>query len=91
MRYDYIKYPEDRIYLRLGLLINDIISNLNGDIEAYAYVNTIKRSVSPDSTDKNIKTEKFILSPGFINQKVFTGNRNNIKNIIRNYKLEMIL
>lgn len=71
MRYD---YPVDKIYLRLGLLINDIMSNLNGDIKAYAYVNTIKRSISPDSTDKNIKTEKFILSPGFINQKFFTKN-----------------
>lgn len=90
MRYDYIKYPEDRIYLRLGLLINDILSNLNGDIEAYAYVYTIKKSISPDSTDKNIKTEKFILSPGFINQKVFTKNRDKITPILRNYKLELI-
>jgi hypothetical protein len=88
MKY-YIKYP-DRIYLRLELLINDIISNLNGDIEAYAYLNTIRRSVIPDSTDKNIKTEKFILSPGFINQKVFTKNRNKINTILRNYKLDLV-
>jgi len=85
-------YPEDKIYLRLGLLINDIMSSLTGNIEAYAYVYTIKKSISPDSTDKNIKTEKFILSPDFINQKVFTEkNRDNIIPILRDYKLKIIL
>jgi hypothetical protein len=85
-------YPEDKIYLRLGLLINDIMSSLTGNIESYAYVYTIKKSISPDSTDKNIKTEKFILSPDFINQKVFTEkNRDNIIPILRDYKLKIIL
>jgi hypothetical protein len=85
-------YPEDKIYLRLGLLINDIMSSLTSNIEAYTYVYTIKKSISPDSTDKNIKTEKFILSPDFINQKVFTEkNRDNIIPILRDYKLKIIL
>jgi hypothetical protein len=80
-------YSEDRIYLRLGLLIDDIISSLNDNIEAYAYVNTIRKSISNDSI-KSKKTEKFILSPGFINQKVFTEkNRNIIIPILRDYKI----
>jgi hypothetical protein len=84
-------YSEDRIYLRLDLLIDDMISSLNDNIEAYAYVNTIRKGVSTDSIKTN-KTEKFILSTSFINQKVFTEkNRNNIIPILRDYKIEIIL
>ncbi len=93
--YNYIKYPEDRIYLRLGNLIREIQYYFSrvGNLEAYGYLRTIAERVKPDSPpDYVIKLEKFIISPEFLKNKCFRENDiNYIKPLIREYKLGMIL
>jgi hypothetical protein len=73
MRYDYIKYPEDRLYLRVGNLLTQLKSYANGkgNLEMYAYLVTVSKDVKPDNIDWVIKTEKHILSPNFLNQKYY--------------------
>lgn len=87
MRYDYIKYPEDRLYLRVGNLLRQII----GNIEMYAYLVTVSKDVKPDNIDWVIKTEKHILSPNFLEQRCFRDNKENLKSIIRDYKLNQLV
>ena len=94
MRYDYIKYPEDRLYLRVGNLLRQLKSYADGkgNLEMYAYLVTVSKDVKPDNIDWVIKTEKHILSPNFLNQKCFReSDKENIKSIIRDYKLNQLV
>lgn len=93
--YNYIKYPADRIYLRLGNLIIEIQNycSENRNLEAYAYLRTIGQRVKPghSNTEDVVKTEKFILSPGFLKNKCFREmDIDYIKPLIREYKLNNI-
>jgi len=94
MRYDYIKYPEDRLYLRVGNLLRQMRSYAqdSGNIEMYAYLVTVSKDVKPDNIDWVIKTEKHILSPNFLEQRCFRDdNKENLKSIIRDYKLNQLV
>ena len=94
MRYDYIKYPEDRLYLRVGNLLTQLKSYANdkGNLEMYAYLVNVSRLVSPNDIDEVIKTEKHILSPNFLNQRCFKEiDKENLKPIIRDYKLNQLV
>jgi hypothetical protein len=92
MRYDYIKYPEDRLYLRVGNLLRQMRSYAqdSGNIEMYAYLVTVSKDVKPDNIDWVIKTEKHILSPNFLEQRCFRDEEN-LKSIIRDYKLNQLV
>lgn len=93
--YNYIKYPEDRLYLRVGNLCRTISEYLVDvrNIDAYEYLRRIKDMVKPDADVEVIKrTEKHLMSNEFINQNCFTDiDRQNILPIIRDYKLRTIL
>ncbi len=93
--YNYIKYPEDRLYLRVGNLCRTLSEYLVSvrNIDAYEYLRRIKDIVKPDADIEVIKrTEKHLISNDFINQNCFTDiDRQNILSIIREYKLRMIL
>ena len=94
MRYDYIKYPEDRLYLRVGNLLTQLKSyaDSKGNLEMYAYFVNVSRLVSPNDIDEVIKTEKHILSPNFLNQRCFKEiDKENLKPIIRDYKLNQLV
>lgn len=93
MRYDYIKYPEDRLYLRVGNLLTQLKSYADnkGNLEMYAYLVNVSRLVTPNDIDEVIKTEKHILSPNFLNQKCFKDDKENLKPIIRQYKLNQLV
>ncbi len=88
-----IKYPEDKLYLRVGNLLHILreytikVSNL----EAYAYLTTIKERFG--KWEEFIKiTEKHILSSNFLNQKCFKdSDRENLIPIIREYKLNQLV
>ena len=94
--YNYIKYPEDRLYLRVGNLLSELMSSLrfgNSDyLDAYNYLRTIKEQVKPDLEyiERVKKTEKFLVSPSFINQDCFKHDKEKLIPIIREYKLRMI-
>lgn len=93
--YNYIKYPEDRLYLRVGNLVREIqyYTSKVGNLEAHAYISNIALQIKPDyNSEYVIKTEKHILSPNFLNQKCFRENdKENIKSIIREYKLNQLV
>ena len=93
--YNYIKYPEDRLYLRVGNLCRTLSEYLVSvrNIDAYEYLRRIKDIVKPDADVEVIKrTEKHLISNDFINQNCFTDiDRQNILSIIREYKLRTIL
>jgi len=92
--YNYIKYPEDRLYLRVGNLCRTISEYLVDvrNIDAYEYLRRIKDMVKPDDVEVIKRTEKHLISNEFINQNCFTDiDRQNILSIIREYKLRMIL
>jgi hypothetical protein len=94
MRYDYIKYPEDRLYLRVGNLLTQLKSyaDSKGNLEMYAYLVNVSRLVSPNDIDEVIKTEKHILSPNFLEQRCFKEiDKENLKPIIRQYKLNQLV
>ena len=93
MKYDYIKYPEDRLYLRVGNLLRQMKSYAHdiGNIEMFAYLATISKDVKPDNIDWVIKTEKHILSPNFLEQRCFKDDKENLKPIIRDYKLNQLV
>ncbi len=94
MRYDYIKYPEDRLYLRVGNLLTQLKSYANdkGNLEMYAYFANVSRLVSPNDIDEVIKAEKHILSPNFLNQRCFKqSDKESLISIIRDYKLNQLL
>ena len=93
--YDYIKSPEDRLYLRVGNLLRELMYSASkvGNLEAYGYLRTISLQVKPDShADWIIKTEKHLISPNFLNQKCFRDlDRDNMIPIIREYKLNQLV
>jgi hypothetical protein len=94
MRYDYIKYPEDRLYLRVGNLLTSLkdYTIKEGNLQLYAYLLTISRSIKPDDIDGVIKTEKHILSKNFLYQRDFNDkDRDYMIPIIRDYKLNMLV
>ncbi len=90
-----ITYPEDKLYLRVGNLLHILreytikVSNL----EAYAYLTTIKERIKPDGDVEYIKkSEKHLTSPQFLNQKSFWKiDREKMKPIIRDYKLNQLV
>ena len=93
--YDYIKYPEDRLYLRVGNLIRELMYSASkvGNLEAYGYLSTIQRQNKPESPIEDIrKIEKHLTSLEFLNQKCFRDlDRENMKPIIREYKLNQLV
>jgi hypothetical protein len=98
MRYDYIKYPEDRLYLRVGNLLTQLkdIAKENSNIELYAYLSQIskwvKRPVSFDDIDLVISVENHILSTNFLNQSVFKDkDKESMIPVIRQYKLNQLV
>jgi hypothetical protein len=89
-----IEYPKDRLYLRVGVLLTQLKSYANdkGNLEMYAYFANVSRLVSPNDIDGVIKTENHILSPNFLNQKCFKEiDKENLRPIIREYKLNMLV
>lgn len=92
--YNYIKYPEDRLYLRVGNLLRELkyFASKVGNLEAYGYLRTIELKVRPESPIEDVKeSEKRLISPDFLNQNCFRDlDRENMKPIIREYKLRMI-
>jgi hypothetical protein len=62
-----------------------------GNLEMYAYLANVSRLVTPNDIDGVIKTEKHILSPNFLNQKCFKDDKENLKPIIRQYKLNQLV
>lgn len=93
--YNYIKYPEDRLYLRVGNLIRELMYSASkvGNLEAYGYLSTIQRQNKPESIIDDIKKiEKHLTSLEFLNQKCFRDlDRENMKPIIREYKLNQLV
>ena len=92
--YNYIKYPEDRLYLRVGNLLTSLkdVANKNGNLQLYAYLITISMGVKPDDIEWVIKTEKHILSKNFTNQREFKDkDKESMIPIIRDYKLNLII
>ena len=88
-----IEYPKDRLYLRVGNLLTQLKSYADnkGNLEMYAYLANVSRLVTPNDIDEVIKTEKHILSPNFLNQKCFKDDKENLKPIIRQYKLNQLI
>jgi cell division FtsZ-interacting protein ZapD len=89
-----IEYPKDRLYLRVGVLLTQLKSYANdkGNLEMYAYFANVSRLVSPNDIDEVIKTEKHILSPNFLDQNCFKQiDKENLRPIIREYKLNMLV
>jgi cell division FtsZ-interacting protein ZapD len=89
-----IEYPKDRLYLRVGVLLTQLKSYANdkGNLEMYAYFANVSRLVSPNDIDEVIKTEKHILSPNFLDQNCFKEiDKENLRPIIREYKLNMLV
>jgi hypothetical protein len=89
-----IEYPKDRLYLRVGVLLTQLKSYANdkGNLEMYAYFANVSRLVSPNDIDGVIKTENHILSTNFLNQKCFKEiDKENLRPIIREYKLNMLV
>ena len=95
MKDNYIKYSEDKLYLRVGNLLHILreytikVSNL----EAYAYLTTIKERIKPNVDIEYIKkSEKHLTSPNFLNQKCFKdSDREDLIPIIREYKLNQLV
>jgi hypothetical protein len=88
-----IEYPKDRLYLRVGNLLTQLKSYADnkGNLEMYAYLANVSRLVTPNDIDGVIKTEKHILSPNFLNQRCFKDDKENLKPIIRQYKLNQLI
>lgn len=93
--YDYIKYPEDRLYLRVGNLLRELMyyNSKVSNLEGYSYLSTIQRQNKPESPVEDIKKiEQHLTSPNFLNQKCFRDkDREEIISIIRDYKLNQLV
>jgi hypothetical protein len=88
-----VEYPKERLYLRVGNLLTSLkdYTIKEGNLELYAYLLTISRSIKPDDIDVVIKTEKHILSKNFLYQRDFNDkDRDYMIPIIRDYKLKEI-
>ena len=87
-------YPKDRLYLRVGNLLTSLkdVANKNGNLSLHGYLLTISRSIKPEDSEGVIKTEKFILSKNFLNQRGFVKDKDkeSMIPIIRDYKLSSI-
>jgi hypothetical protein len=88
-----VEYPKDRLYLRVKVLLTQLKSYADnkGNLEMYAYLANVSRLVTPNDIDEVIKTEKHILSPNFLNQRCFKDDKENLKPIIRQYKLNQLI
>jgi len=88
-----VEYPKDRLYLRVKVLLTQLKSYAynKGNLEMYAYLTNVSRLVTPNDIDEVIKTEKHILSPNFLNQRCFKDDKENLKPIIRQYKLNQLI
>ena len=89
-----VEYPKERLYLRVGNLLTSLkdYTIKEGNLELYAYLLTISRSIKPDDIDVVIKTEKHILSKNFLYQRDFNDkDREYMIPIIRNYKLNQLV
>ena len=95
------EYPKDRLYLRVGNLLRKLMEYAHDDnnkasgfnnIQLYIYLKQIEKGVKPDDIEWVIKTEKHILSKNFTNQRCFREiDKDNVKSIIRDYKLNLII
>ena len=88
-----VEYPKDKLYLRVGNLLTSLkdYTIKEGNLELYAYLLTISRSIKPDDIDVVIKTEKHILSKNFLYQRDFNDkDRDYMIPINRDYKLKEI-
>ena len=89
-----VEYPKDKLYLRVGNLLTSLkdYTIKEGNLELYAYLLTISRSIKPDDIDVVIKTEKHILSKNFLYQRDFKDkDRDYMIPIIRDYKLNQLV
>ena len=89
-----VEYPKERLYLRVGNLLTSLkdYTIKEGNLELYAYLLTISRSIKPDDIDVVIKTEKHILSKNFLYQRDFNDkDRDYMIPIIRDYKLNQLV
>ena len=89
-----VEYPKDKLYLRVGNLLTSLkdYTIKEGNLELYAYLLTISRSIKPDDIDVVIKTEKHILSKNFLYQRDFNDkDRDYMIPIIRDYKLNQLV
>ena len=89
-----VEYPKERLYLRVGNLLTSLkdYTIKEGNLELYAYLLTISRSIKPDDIDVVIKTEKHILSKNFLYQRDFKDkDRDYMIPIVRNYKLNQLV
>jgi hypothetical protein len=93
-----MEYPKDKLYLRVGNLLTKMkqIAYDNGNFELYAHLSQISKWVVPpilsDDIDIVISVENRILSPNFLNQKCFKEiDKENLRPIIREYKLNMLV
>ena len=89
-----VEYPKERLYLRVGNLLTSLkdYTIKEGNLQLYAYLLTISRSIKPDDIDGVIKTEKHILSKNFLYQRDFNDkDRDYMIPIIRDYKLNQLV
>ena len=89
-----IEYPKDKLYLRVGNLLTKLkeIASENSNLELYAYLSQISEWIKPDDIEMVINTEKHILSPNFLNQRVFKDkDKESMIPIIREYKLNKLV
>lgn len=96
-----MNYPDDKLYLRVGVLIDTLIgistrkdggTLIGRDFDLYQYLRRIKLEVSPNNDIDRIKrTEDFLLSNTFINSDVISNHKDTFTEIIRDYKLKLLL
>ena len=89
-----VEYPKERLYLRVGNLLTSLkdYTIKEGNLELYAYLLTISRSIKQYDIDVVIKTEKHILSKNFLYQRDFNDkDRDYMIPIIRDYKLNQLV
>lgn len=89
-----IEYPNDKLYLRVVLLLIKLknIAGKNGNYPLYNYLMTILTGVKPDNIEWVVKTEKHILSPNFLIQREFKDkDKEDMISIIRDYKLNQLV
>lgn len=95
-----MNYPEDKIHLRVMLLLNDLMDAVRGETgtataaiisDAWMYLRTIELSATHNSSpDIYGEVERQILSANFLS--VFKkADIEKLKPIIREYKLRMII
>jgi len=89
-----MNYPEDKIYLRLNTLITELKSyaKTKNNLEIFAYLTTIQKEITRrNDINYTIITERFLMSEKFSNEKCFKDHNQNIKAIVREWKLNQII